>query len=35
MTTATLKPDDDTLHEADLIARGWAALPPSYRIPET
>jgi squalene synthase HpnC len=29
MTTATLQPDNDTL-----IARGWEALPASYRIPE-
>jgi squalene synthase HpnC len=29
MTTATLHSDNDTL-----IARGWAALPASYRIPE-
>jgi len=29
MTTATLQPDNDAL-----IARGWAALPASYRIPE-
>jgi len=29
MTTATLQTDNDTL-----IARGWAALPASYRIPE-
>jgi squalene synthase HpnC len=29
MTTATLQPDNKALAE-----RGWAALPPSYRIPE-
>jgi squalene synthase HpnC len=29
MTTATLQPDNEKL-----IERGWAALPPSYRIPE-
>jgi squalene synthase HpnC len=29
MTTATLQPDNQALAE-----RGWAALPPSYRIPE-
>jgi squalene synthase HpnC len=29
MTTATLQPENDAL-----IARGWAALPASYRIPE-
>ena len=30
MTPATVQSDD----EADLLARGWAALPPSYRFPE-
>lgn len=32
MTPATLQPDKET--KEALIARGWAALPPSYRIPE-
>jgi squalene synthase HpnC len=30
MTPATVQSND----EAELLARGWAALPPSYRIPE-
>jgi squalene synthase HpnC len=34
MTTVTLQADDDALREETLIARGWDALPPSYRIPE-
>ncbi len=34
MTTATIPPDNDELAREDLIARGWAALPASYRIPE-
>jgi squalene synthase HpnC len=34
MTTATIHKDDDELAREDLIARGWAALPASYRIPE-
>ncbi len=34
MTTATIHPDNDELAREDLIARGWAALPASYRIPE-
>jgi len=29
MTTTAISPDNDTL-----VARGWAALPPGYRIPE-
>ncbi len=32
MTTTTLHQDHDALD--DLIARGWAALPPSYRTPD-
>src|SRR5580698_4420285 len=34
MTTATLQSDRDSLSQAELLARGWAALPASYRIPE-
>jgi squalene synthase HpnC len=34
MTTATIHPDNDELTREDLIARGWAALPADYRIPE-
>ncbi|HTB95596.1 MAG TPA: squalene synthase HpnC [Terracidiphilus sp.] len=34
MTTAALQPDRDTLSQEQLLARGWAALPPSYRMPE-
>ncbi|MDE3188881.1 MAG: squalene synthase HpnC [Acidobacteriota bacterium] len=33
MTTATLHPDNEALSRDELIARGWAALPPSYRMP--
>jgi squalene synthase HpnC len=33
MSIAALHPDDELARE-DLIARGWAALPPSYRIPD-
>jgi squalene synthase HpnC len=32
--TAGLEPDNDTLANEALIARGWAALPANYRIPE-
>jgi len=35
MTTATIHPDNDELAREDLLARAWAALPASYRIPET
>jgi len=35
MTTATVHPDNDELARADLLARAWAALPASYRIPES
>ncbi len=35
MSTATLHPDDHELAHEELIARGWAALPASYRIPQT
>ena len=40
MTTATVHPDPGTtrtnqLNPEELVARGWAALPPSYRMPET
>src|SRR5260370_17110977 len=34
MSTATLQPDDHELAREELIARGWAALPASYRIPD-
>ena len=34
MTTATLQSDRDSLSQAELLARGWAALPASYRMPE-
>ncbi len=33
MTMATLHPDNEALSADELIARGWAALPPSYRMP--
>jgi squalene synthase HpnC len=33
MSTAALHPESDAARE-QLIARGWEALPPSYRIPE-
>jgi squalene synthase HpnC len=35
MTTATLYPDNDALRQKELVDRGWAALPASYRIPQT
>ncbi len=40
MTTATVHPDsratrDDQLSPDELVARGWASLPPSYRMPDT
>jgi squalene synthase HpnC len=34
MTTVTIHPDNDELAREELIARGWAALPASYRMPE-
>jgi squalene synthase HpnC len=34
MTTATRRPGSEGLDKSELIARGWAALPASYRIPE-
>jgi squalene synthase HpnC len=34
MTTATIHKDDEEFAREDLIARGWAALPASYRIPD-
>jgi squalene synthase HpnC len=34
MSTATLHPENTEPAREDLIARGWAALPPSYRIPD-
>ena len=33
MTTATLHPDNQALSRDELIARGWSALPLSYRMP--
>jgi squalene synthase HpnC len=33
MTTATMHPDHDALSQDELVARGWAALPESYRMP--
>ena len=33
MTTATLHPDNNELAREELLAKGWAALPASYRIP--
>ncbi len=34
MKTATLQPDNQARDNKALIEQGWAALPPSYRIPE-
>jgi squalene synthase HpnC len=39
MTTETVEPRNETpggetLTQGELLARGWAALPPSYRIPD-
>jgi squalene synthase HpnC len=34
MNTATMESGDEALSRDELIARGWAALPASYRIPE-
>jgi squalene synthase HpnC len=34
MTTAINRTDNEGLDQSELIARGWAALPASYRIPE-
>jgi squalene synthase HpnC len=34
MTTATLQSGDEAVPRDELIARGWAALPSTYRIPE-
>src|SRR6266702_2274903 len=34
MTTATRRPGSEGLDQSELIARGWAALPASYRIPD-
>ena len=33
MTTASLHPDNNEVAREQLIARGWAALPASYRMP--
>ncbi len=34
MTTATVQSDNESLAREALLARGWAALPASYRIPD-
>jgi len=34
MTTATIHAEDNPQHTAELIERGWAALPASYRMPD-
>src|SRR5579863_3514887 len=34
MSPTTQPMKDETLDQSELIARGWAALPASYRIPE-
>src|ERR1700758_2829591 len=34
MSTATIQRDNDGAERENLLARGWAALPASYRIPE-
>jgi squalene synthase HpnC len=34
MNVATVQPDNDSLHNDELLARGWAALPEAYRIPD-
>jgi hypothetical protein len=34
MNTAMQHPDNEELSHAELLARGWAALPVSYRIPD-
>ncbi|MGB7548247.1 MAG: squalene synthase HpnC [Terracidiphilus sp.] len=34
MTAATVHSDNDALPQNELTARGWAALPPSYRMPD-
>jgi squalene synthase HpnC len=34
MSPATETPKEDTVDQKELLARGWAALPASYRIPE-
>ena len=34
MTTASLHPENNEVAREQLIARGWAALPASYRIPD-
>lgn len=33
MTTVTLQPDNKAQSTDELLARGWAVLPPSYRMP--
>jgi len=34
MSAATVQPDDHSLETDALLARGWAALPAAYRIPD-
>jgi squalene synthase HpnC len=34
MNTAARRTEDEELDQSELIARGWASLPASYRIPE-
>ena len=34
MSAATVQPDDQSLETDALLARGWAALPAAYRIPD-
>ena len=34
MNAAIARPDKPELENAALVARGWAALPAAYRIPE-
>src|ERR1700757_925940 len=33
MTTATMHPESEAFSRDELLARGWAALPASYRMP--
>jgi squalene synthase HpnC len=34
MNAATVRPDNHSLQNEELLARGWAALPAAYRIPD-
>src|ERR1700734_3068478 len=34
MNAATVRPDNHSLQNDELLARGWAALPAAYRIPD-